>query len=1310
MSANARRCPQCQQLINDANAKYCSVCREAIDPALITELQWLYGALNDLDTRIARGEGDHPITTLRNEYRERYLSERRAPAVEAPSAPLWPITASAPSVPGPASAPVAQQAPSAPVAAAATANAAPVTPIAPRPPGPVFSWQAFLSEQAIAIMMYMGGFLGLVAMLTFEIGGWQSLGLTVKLGAIIVVYVAFGVVGLVMRRVARLRTVSSVYLGVFALMTPLLALGIYRFGLQAAGFSGAAMLCLSSAYAAIVYLALAVRTRFVTYAYLGWAALVLAALAVVFWAAKTSEWLAVALVVASLALLLPALFHRIPLVAQIEIPALQLSGLTTAAAAIFALIMGLLFATDDVSQPSTLAFAVATCALTPVFAVWSYLARRLTGSLHAEMRANILAVLDWSVLAWATLAVIAIATWAGADRHAMSVVVSLLALVETGLLFLARERALRRSLLRYLVEGLTLLLVVSGCLIVFGDAPPNWPYLLALTVGIVATGTFAAIDALRWWLLPAGAFLSLDYHALVDLLFHARIPAPGPHALPFWAIATAGLAVALILPWLVAASSSPVLRRFGLTLFVVALANSIYATMNLFGYEPLSGTLVLGFYVLLALVAGWRVHQEPIAGIVAAGFGLLLPLPFIVTANISDFAMAAFAIITALLALAIRRVLGRPSSVAAYLTALWVAILVCGSVLLHPSAHAWRFLGFSSGIWLSLVIAVLATIAIVWDTMPWVLFIPAFFGFTAAILSPNIEGVWLALALAAAGMLLRWWGGRWVWSIAWYIAALLASLFQLAVFTNDASQGTMPLAQPVFVALGFALVAYIAAAVERQPWLTAAAVIYVVLAAVVVQGPRSFVETVAITYGAVVVGLALRLRFGRPWALACYAAAIVPSFLAVLRAVPPGHGVLEAVLLVFAVTAYGVALVERTPTAGVVSAIYAGLAVIAQPDAHALLPLSLALAALGIGIGRAGGWRWSWPAYLASLVAATLAAFLARHELGFEALALLALAVATYLIAMIESQAEVLALAMFLGVLSLAVGIGALDLPAWQAALAFVALSWLYTTGQWFWGALPWLGHRPAVATWIDPEKSPTDQANWRDMRFMGRVIHHISGLLVGSGVVLAAPLLADALSPHAPMAQIEAVALLSLAALVVLSAWTIPLHRLWYVAGGLLALAISWELRWIGAENIQAFVLAPASYLLVIGALLPSDHRIRNGVRRGQIASLAGALLLLLPTLAQSFITAFDENWIYASVLALEALVIAAIGVGTHTRTMTLLGTGFFGVAAIRGALLAYSSGVPIALIIAVLALLLMGSATWLSLRPHHEVKQPLP
>ena len=77
---------------------------------------------------------------------------------------------------------------------------------------------------------------------------------------------------------------------------------------------------------------------------------------------------------------------------------------------------------------------------------------------------------------------------------------------------------------------------------------------------------------------------------------------------------------------------------------------------------------------------------------------------------------------------------------------------------------------------------------------------------------------------------------------------------------------------------------------------------------------------------------------------------------------------------------------------------------------------------------------------------------------------------------------------------------------------------------------------------------------------------------------------------------------------------------------------------------------------------------------------------------------------------LAVEALVIAAIGAGALARALILLGTGFFGLAAIRGALLAFSSGVPVALIIAALALLLMGGATWLSLRVRHETGVPQP
>ena len=160
------------------------------------------------------------------------------------------------------------------------------------------------------------------------------------------------------------------------------------------------------------------------------------------------------------------------------------------------------------------------------------------------------------------------------------------------------------------------------------------------------------------------------------------------------------------------------------------------------------------------------------------------------------------------------------------------------------------------------------------------------------------------------------------------------------------------------------------------------------------------------------------------------------------------------------------------------------------------------------------------------------------------------------------------------------------------------------------------------------------------------------------------------------------------------------------YGAGELVALAITWEARWLGADNLQAFVLAPGSYQLLIGALLPADDHLDNPERLAQAASLVGTLILLLSTLAQSL--ASEPNWVYALALAVEALVIVGVGVGTHSRMLVVAGSAFVGLAAIRGAILAIQSGLPIPLVIGVLAVLLMGVATWLSLRarrgPSHE------
>ena len=120
-------------------------------------------------------------------------------------------------------------------------------------------------------MAYLGGFLMLVAALTFEIGAFAPEGLTngVKLAVLIVIHLLFAVLGFLFRRTERLRTVGGAYLFVFALMVPLVALAAYYFLLEGT-ISATGMLTLSALYAALVYLFLAWRVKFVAYAYMGW--------------------------------------------------------------------------------------------------------------------------------------------------------------------------------------------------------------------------------------------------------------------------------------------------------------------------------------------------------------------------------------------------------------------------------------------------------------------------------------------------------------------------------------------------------------------------------------------------------------------------------------------------------------------------------------------------------------------------------------------------------------------------------------------------------------------------------------------------------------------------------------------------------------------------------------------------------------------------------------------------------------------------------------------------------------------------------
>ena len=137
--------------------------------------------------------------------------------------------------------------------------------------------------------------------------------------------------------------------------------------------------------------------------------------------------------------------------------------------------------------------------------------------------------------------------------------------------------------------------------------------------------------------------------------------------------------------------------------------------------------------------------------------------------------------------------------------------------------------------------------------------------------------------------------------------------------------------------------------------------------------------------------------------------------------------------------------------------------------------------------------------------------------------------------------------------------------------------------------------------------------------------------------------------------------------------------------------------------------MLVPGSYLLVVGVFLPADQRVPYSRRIGQFASLSGSLVLLLPTLFQSFNEpGLNDQFVYASVVIVEALLITGLGVGSHSRSLTLVGIGFVILGAINVSVLAIRSGVSVALVIGGLALLLIGLTTWLSLRSRRESIQP--
>lgn len=1301
MVTPAMRCPHCGGPLAPGT-RYCPACGEVVDPALVLELHNLYATLRMLDQWIQDAKGSHTVIEMRTDVMKRYLEIRTPPApspehgLSAPAIPSIHTTIPQ-SVPTPSGMSASQAGMSAPTEnEPATGTVGALAPIEPAPAGPVFAWRAFIADQAIAIMAYLGGFLLLVATLSFEVGGWQVLSNGLKLLAVGIVYVVFGGLGLAFRRATRLGTVGRAYLAIFALMTPLVALAVYRFELQQSGFPPFGMLSLSAAYAAVVYLLLAWRTRFATYAYLGWTALAVAGLAIVPWVSAPLEWEIFTLAVVALLPLAVVVARNQAWATTLWEPAEHLSMAASAAAALGTVMLGFTVWEDSASvalqsqMPSTTAYALAAFTLAPLTAGWSRVARG-----HGLTRGGPLDMLDWLVGLSAAQATIGIAAALGANTQAMVYLLAVLALGElSGALLMARANR-ERSNLRYLLEGTALALALVSVLLVWSDMSSNWPLVAALAAGTVVALAIAVAERQPALLAVAGGSLSLAYHALLMALLPQT---PGRLALldPNRMMPTYFAALALA-EWIVAAmlAARRGMARYAGAVFLVTLANALYVTALLPAHSQAYATVLLAAFAMLALAAGRVLDQPVVAALATAFFGFLAVLPYTLFET-NGIVIALTALAPAIAALGLRWWLGRRWTYGPYVVALWAALLAYIQ-LLQPdvSTAGWTLVGIPYVAWVMFVVAALVSAAVLWENNPWAMggaAVLALMGFDAVHDVAALTA--LVFVLAGVGLAWRELRGRW-WSVAWYAAAVIGSPLAVWRLGQTAPNGA---GWQVLVLLAYGGCAYMLAARERQALLTVVASIYAVVALTLLPGPRNLVPTLILTFAVAGAGMVVRQGIGRSWAMAFYAVAVVGSLFALARIVPYDVSTAEALLLVFAAIAYLAASLEREPVAGVAPMLYASSVVIARPDAHALLPLALVFGGLALAVSRAASVRWSWPLYVAAAVAGGTAAALGVADSGFDAWALLALALLTYAIAAVESRADVLPLALILGGLALASCVGARGWTEWQAILAFTLLAWVYFGLRVIWRHIPWLTVR-GHAGWAS--RSP----QWSDPRLAGLRVHGWGGLALAVGTALAAVLWPGAFEVRAVPTVAAVAALLSCATMLAAQAQIERRRVLWYAAGELAALAMTWQIRWLGAHNIQAFVLIPGSYQILVGALLPADEPMGRPRRAGQVFSLCGSLLLLIPTLSQSFLV--DPGWVYAMLLALEALLIVGIGAGTHSRLLVLTGSVFVGAAALRGAVLAVSSDVPVALVIAILALLLMGTATWLSLRARREASE---
>ncbi|HEX9035509.1 MAG TPA: hypothetical protein VF808_00795 [Ktedonobacterales bacterium] len=919
--------------------------------------------------------------------------------------------------------------------------ATPSKPVAPPPPvhhGPMFSWRAFIADQAISILAYLGGFLLLIATLTFEVTASSGLDPLLKLGGVTFVYVVFGALGIGLRRFHALRTVSRVYLGVFALATPLEALAVYLFALRGQGLSAQGMVCIAAAYAAVVYIALAARTRFVTYAYLGWASVIGAIVTVPLWAGASFEWWMLALAVSALVLLAPrVLSMRWPegAIAWMSVSAMAFSAVISSLAALsaIALFIGRLAVVEvgaaayfAQATSALLALALTSLVLTALAFAWF----KTLPTLASPAVTGFSPFTAWLVAAFAAMSVCSIALAMGASAEVLVYTLAGAALAEGVFVLVLRRRLAAFSGLVIGIQALAMSLAGVGVLMGAPLTSPHIPMLSACLAGFALGAIYAARGVVGWpalWGVGGGVFALIGaFSAFESLVPSTLLNAQSDAFATAWlelpslyaGLALVFTAIGVLLKFVAPAFSGA--RNLRTATHSTALVGSAVTSLLLVAHTGPYAAAVLGVFAVTSIIVG-RIERWPIpSGVLGAFFGIAAVLIFIINAS-TGLAIVAVGPAIAVAGLVWYFGAGRMYAAPVYLVAL-VAAPATSIRLTQPFADippgiAHFALG-PAGI-SALAVSLLMALAALRERSAWWQSVPAAVSLLSLAAANSLWPVaMLTLALACAGTLSRLARGR-TWGIPWHGAAAISSVVAVldAILTPQGSP-----ASAVTLALAFMTVAWLVAWQEDLPWLTWAAAPYAVVAffeatALPVRDVGKFGILVALTLLIVGFGALARARLGRWWGIPLYGiAAIGSAFTLVMGfSTPALTGHLEIASLIFGAAAWVIAWQEREPWLSLGVAPYAvvtfvnttALPIDVRLQFTILVGLTLLIAGFG-ALARTGlGRFWGIPLYgiaATGSVFALVTGFSTPGLAGYLEVAALVFGAAAWLIAWREGQ------------------------------------------------------------------------------------------------------------------------------------------------------------------------------------------------------------------------------------------------------------------------------------------------------------------